>query len=209
MIQTCLSRSYGVHLDLVRPAPARIRRTSSRGAASPAPSCRCDRRRTRSGASGAPTRASRPVRRSRSGRRCCRWRCARRLQQRYGVHGFASAGSGSSPRCAIQMRSGVSAYTAPTDPHVQPACLTPSAPSGSGCGQFGDELVGSELFLSAFFLREVCAARPMNTADTKSPAANNTVNDARRAHTQAPFAVSGWRAATQSGPHSTAIGSAW
>ena len=57
------------------------------------------------------------------------------LSRPYGVHGFASGGSGSSPRCAIQMRSGVSAYTAPTDPHVQPSCLTPSGPSGSGCGQ--------------------------------------------------------------------------
>src|SRR5262245_14775588 len=54
----------------------------------------------------------------------------------YGVHGLASLGSGNSPRCAIQIRSGVSAYTAPTDPHVQPSCFTPSAPSGSGCGQF-------------------------------------------------------------------------
>ena len=48
----------------------------------------------------------------------------------YGVHGFAPAGSGSSPRCAIQIRSGVSAYTAPTDPHVQPSCFTPSAAVG-------------------------------------------------------------------------------
>ena len=59
------------------------------------------------------------------------------LSRAYGVHGFAPAGSGSSPRCAIQMRSGVSAYTAPTDPQVQPSCLTPSGPSGRGCGQFG------------------------------------------------------------------------
>ena len=35
------------------------------------------------------------------------------------------------------MRSGLSAYTAPTEPQVQPSCLTPSGPSGSGCGQFG------------------------------------------------------------------------
>src|SRR6185295_3255818 len=53
----------------------------------------------------------------------------------YGVHGLAFGGSGSSPRCAIQMRSGVSAYTAPTDPQVQPACFTPSGPSAGGCGQ--------------------------------------------------------------------------
>ena len=31
------------------------------------------------------------------------------LSSAYGVHGFAPRGSGSSPRCAIQMRSGVSA----------------------------------------------------------------------------------------------------
>src|SRR6185436_8147408 len=54
----------------------------------------------------------------------------------YGVQGLAPAGNGSSPRWAIQMRSGVSANTAPTEPHVQPSCLTPSGPSGSGCGQF-------------------------------------------------------------------------
>ena len=64
------------------------------------------------------------------------------LSSAYGVHGFAPAGSGNSPRCAIQMRSGVSAYTAPTDPHVQPSCLTPSGPSGSGCGQFGTSSYG-------------------------------------------------------------------
>ena len=53
-----------------------------------------------------------------------------------GVQGFAPAGSGSSPRCAIQMRSGDSANTAPTEPQVQPSCFTPSAPSCSGNGQF-------------------------------------------------------------------------
>jgi hypothetical protein len=55
----------------------------------------------------------------------------------YGVQGLAPLGNGSSPRCAIQMRSGVSAKTAPTEPQVQPSCFTPSGPSGSGCGQFG------------------------------------------------------------------------
>src|SRR5262249_1321764 len=54
----------------------------------------------------------------------------------YGVHGFASLGSGNSPRCAIQIRSGVSAYTAPPDPQVQPWCSPPSPPPASGCGQF-------------------------------------------------------------------------
>src|SRR5262245_53833220 len=60
----------------------------------------------------------------------------------YGVQGFASLGSGSSPRCAIQIRSGVSAKTAPTDPHVQPSCFTPSGPSASGCGQFATSSYG-------------------------------------------------------------------
>src|SRR5439155_23821920 len=64
------------------------------------------------------------------------------LSMPYGVQGFAPGGSGSSPRCAIQMRSGVSANTAPTDPQVQPACLTPSGPSGNGCGQFSTSSYG-------------------------------------------------------------------
>ena len=128
----------GAHLDLVRARARRpSARTACRAAATPAPSCRRDRRRRSSGASAAPSRAWRPARRWRSGRRCCRWRCRARVSSAYGVHGFGFAGSGSSPRCAIQMRSGVSAYTAPTDPHVQPSCLTPSGPSGSGCGQLG------------------------------------------------------------------------
>src|SRR3977135_2856694 len=33
------------------------------------------------------------------------------------------------------MRSGGSAYTAPVEPQVQPSCLMPSGPSGSGWGQ--------------------------------------------------------------------------
>ena len=40
------------------------------------------------------------------------------------------------PRCASQMRSGVSANTAACDPQVHPSCLTPSGPSGNGCSQF-------------------------------------------------------------------------
>src|SRR4030095_1185902 len=60
----------------------------------------------------------------------------------YGVHAFAPAGKGSSPRCAIQIRSGVSAYTAPTDPQVQPSCFRPSAASASGLGQSGTSSYG-------------------------------------------------------------------
>src|SRR5262245_60901220 len=52
----------------------------------------------------------------------------------YGVQGLEPGGSGNSPRIAIQMRSGVSAYTPPTEPHVQPSCEC--RVSGSGCGQF-------------------------------------------------------------------------
>src|SRR5262245_27253557 len=40
------------------------------------------------------------------------------------------------------MRSGVSAKTAPTDPHVQPSCFTPSGLSCRGCGQFSTNSYG-------------------------------------------------------------------
>src|SRR6266550_5614311 len=76
----------------------------------------------------------------------------------YGVHGFAPAGSGSSPRWAIQMRSGVSAYTAPTDPHVQPSCFTPSSPSGSGCGQFATSSYGPNSSCPPFSCAAAAAA---------------------------------------------------
>src|SRR5207249_2736121 len=78
----------------------------------------------------------------------------------YGVQGFAPGGSGSSPRCAIQMRSGVSAKTAPTDPQVQPVCLIPSASSGSGCGQFSTSSYGPNSSCPPFS----CAAAAPGTA---------------------------------------------
>ena len=50
-----------------------------------------------------------PARRWRRGRRRCRWRPSGGLSATYGVHGAAPLGSGSSPRIAIQIRSGFSA----------------------------------------------------------------------------------------------------
>ena len=58
----------------------------------------------------------------------------------YGVHGAAPAGSGSSPRIAIQIRSGDSAYTPPNEPQVQPSCEW--RVSGSGFGQLSATLYG-------------------------------------------------------------------
>src|ERR1043165_872296 len=58
----------------------------------------------------------------------------------YGVHGLAPLGRGSSPRWAIQIRSGVSAYTAPVDPHVHPSCEW--RVSGRGRGELGTRSYG-------------------------------------------------------------------
>ncbi len=51
----------------------------------------------------------------------------------YAVQGAAPSGRGSSPRIATQIRSGVSAYTPPKEPQVQPSWEWRS--SGSGMGQ--------------------------------------------------------------------------
>src|SRR5262245_40531204 len=76
----------------------------------------------------------------------------------YGVQGLAFFGSGSSPRCAIQIRSGVSAYTAPTEPQVQPSCFTPSGSSGKGLGQFCASSYGPNSSCPPFSAGTACAA---------------------------------------------------
>src|SRR5688572_32461389 len=58
----------------------------------------------------------------------------------YGVHAAVPGGSGSSPRIASQIRSGLSAYTPPNDPQVQPSCEC--RVSGSGFGQFSTTRYG-------------------------------------------------------------------
>jgi hypothetical protein len=136
MIQTCLSGSYGFILILCGPRPQGswlniLSRCGQSPTTFPLRSTMktvwCQRRshpRFGVGSHVALSPSVLPVAFPRDGR-----------SMAYGVHGCAPGGSGSSPRCAIQTRSGVSANTAPTDPQVQPSCFTPSGPSGSGCGQ--------------------------------------------------------------------------
>src|SRR5262249_26060452 len=94
----------------------------------------------------------------------------------YGVHGTASFGSGNSPRWAIQIRSGVSAYTAPTDPHVQPSCLTPSGPSDSGCGQFSTSSYGPNSSWPPFSAAGAGAAAVATACGAGAGASHATIN---------------------------------
>src|SRR5882672_2308866 len=100
------------------------------------------------------------------------------VSKEYGVHALTPAGSGSSPRCAIQIRSGVSAYTAPTDPHVQPSCFTPSAPSARGCGQFSTSSYGPNSSCPPFSA-EAAGAAAVALADVALELVGDEVQPAR------------------------------